>query len=219
MRLWHRVPSIAVGIAMLLIGSTAGAEEDWEHIETTDGVWVYERETDDGMEFRGVTEVDLHIGELLAVHSDPAQRPHWVGRYGDHESIEHDASSEVYWLKIDMPFGVTDRDFVVQSNYSFDEDSRVVEAVLESTEDDRKPEQDCCVRAETRTEYRFQAEPGEETTTIEVVVQTDPKGNIPDRIVESTQREWPVDTLTALIERTSAVDVEPDSRVADWHDP
>lgn len=210
---------LAVGACLLVltVASTASAD-DWEHIDTTDGVWVYEKEAGDDVMFRGVTEADVSIGELFAVYRNPEHRPYWVDNYENHETFERDESSEIYWMHLDMPFGVSDRDYVLEANYEFNEGNWTIEAVTESIEDDRKPEDDCCTRAETRTEYTFQAQPGEETTTIEVVVEVDLKGRVPSRVVDSATEEWPVETLNGLIDRTKQADVEPDSRVDDWHD-
>lgn len=206
-----------VVFALIVTVSSTAVADDWEHIQTEDGVFVYERDVGDQVAFRGVTEVDVHIGRIISVFVDPSQRPHWVDRYANHETLEQTATSERYWLMFDMPFGVSDRDYVLQSNYTFMDQHRTFRAVTESVEDGRKPEDDCCVRAETTTEYTFQAEPGQQTTTVQVEVQTDLKGSMPDSIVNRVQRDWPVTTLNNLIERARQSGIEPDDRAADWH--
>ena len=207
--------SAAIVSMMVLVVATVAFADGWEHIDTTDGVWVYEKDAGDDVMFRGTLRADVGIGELLTVHSDPSHRGHWVFSYADHETLEQGANSETYWLKLDMPFGVTNRDYVLESNYQFNESNRTVTSVIESVEHDGKPEQDCCVRAQTRTEYTFQAA-DEDTTVIEVVVQTDLKGRVPSRVVNNAQRDWPVETLTNLVERASGSGIEADSRVDGW---
>ncbi len=207
--------SAAIVSLMVMLMATSAFAGDWEHIDTTDGVWVYKKDAGDDVMFRGTMRANVGIGELLTVHSDPSHRPHWVSSYADHETLERGANSETYWLKLDMPFGVTNRDYVLESNYQFNESNRTVTSVIETVEHDAKPEQDCCVRARTRTEYTFQAA-DEDTTVIEVVVQTDLKGRVPSRVVNSAQRDWPVETLTSLVERASGSGIEADSRVDGW---
>lgn len=192
--------------------------DDWEHVHTSEDVRVYERDSGDDVAFRGVMEADVSIGEVVAVYIDPDQRRFWVSNYGNHTTFDSDEDSELYWLRLDMPFGVSDRDYLLRSDYRFNEDDRTVDAIARSVESDAVPERDCCVRAETRTEYTFEAIEGSERTRIEVVVESDLKGRVPDRIVESAQRDWPVDTLTALVDRASRSSVEPDSRVEGWHE-
>ncbi len=199
----------------VLFGSSTALAGGWDRIGETDGVTVYKKDGDDVM-FRGVMEADVHIGNVIAVFVNPNQRPHYVDNYADHETFERDATSELYWLKLDMPFGVSDRDFLLRSNHDFQAGSRTFKSVTESVTDSRKPEDDCCVRADTRTEYTFEAQQGSETTKIEVVVQTDLKGRVPGRVVESAQEEWPVETLNAIVRQAS--NASPDSRAADWHE-
>ncbi len=204
-------------VLICIAGTSTAVASDWERVDQTDGVTVYERDAGDDVAFRGTMEADIHIGELIATFVNPDQRPHWVDNYGDHETIEQSASSELYWLQLDMPFGVSDRDYVLRAQYNFDEANRTFTATTQSVEDRRKPEDDCCVRAESNIEYVFRAEPGEQTTHIEVDVQSDLKGRVPSRIVNSAQREWPVATLNALVDRTRSSGVDADSRAADWH--
>lgn len=208
---------LLIVVAVILGSTTAVWAESWEHIHTSEGVDVYEKDAGDDVMFRGVKEANVTIDKLVAAYVDPNQRPHWVNNYADHETFERDEASELYWLQLDMPFGVSDRDYLLHADYQFDEARRTFEATTRSVEDDRKPEDDCCVRAETRTEYTFEAIPGEEKTRVEVIVQTDLKGRVPGRIVERAQRDWPVGTLNQLVERAAADDIDPDSRAEGWH--
>lgn len=204
--------------SLVVAASSTAFAGDWEHIKTENGVFVYEKDVGDDVAFRGVTEVDVHIGDIISVFVDPDQRPHWVDRYDEHETFEQSADHEVYWLKFDMPFGVSDRDYVLRSDYEFHDNRRTFIARTRSVEDGRKGEDDCCVRAETSTKYTFQAKPGEQKTTVQVEVQTDFKGRMPRRVVKSAQEDWPVVTLSNLIDRARGVGGDPDRRVADWHE-
>ena len=204
-----------ITVVVVVAASATAVASDWERIDETDGVTVYQQDAGDDVKFRGVMDADVHIGQIIAAFVNPNERPHWVDNYGDHETFERDATSELYWLRLDMPFGVTDRDYLLRSAYDFQEGNRTFNAVTQSVEDERKPEDDCCVRAETRTEYNFVASEGSESTSLEVIVQTNLKGRVPGRVVRSAQREWPVTTLTSLVERARNADV--DSRAEDWH--
>lgn len=213
-----RMGVFVVAVLMMTLGSSMAIAGDWEHVATEDGVWIYEREVGDDVAFRGVIEVDMHIGKIVSVLVDPDQRPHWVNRYADHETLEHTGNTEVYWIQFDMPFGVTDRDYVLRAEGQTHESNRTFIQTTTSVEHERKPEQDCCVRAETETRYVLQATPGEEKTTVSVEVQTDFKGRVPGRVVNQAQRDWPVATLTGLVERARASGIEVDPRVRDWHE-
>lgn len=220
----HRCTALFVVLVLILTGSTAGGEQPWEHVEHTDGVDVYQRDAQQfgAVAFRGVIELDIPIGEVIPVFIDPDERPNWVYRHAEEEMLERDevrelAWSERSWVRVDMPFPATDRDYIFHTEYEFHPDDRSVTADLRTVDDVRMPPQDCCVRAESITHYTVEALP-EERTRIEVASETDLGGQLPDWITRRAEREWPVETLTALAERIRRLDVEPDDRVEGWHD-
>lgn len=216
----NQIVVLAVGLAVSLFALSPAVAGDWEHVGETDGVDVHSKEVADSdlFAFKGETTANMHIGKLLTVYTNPNQRPHWVHDYGDSETFDITRTSERYWIKFDLSWPATDRDFVFQADYDFDEDNRTFTARIRSVEDERKPEDDCCVRATGETTYTFQAIPGQEMTRVTVESQTDPGGRLPSRLVRRTQRDWPVVTLTNLIERASADSIDVDPRVSDWHD-
>ncbi len=214
----------ALFAAALMAPFVLHAGELWEHVMSSEGVDVYQRDAEEigAIAFRGEMVADVHIGQLITIFIDPDERPHWVYRYGEDEMLHRDetremAWSESYWVRVDMPFPTTDRDYVFHTEYEFDEDERVVYATIESVEDERMPERDCCVRAQSVTHYTVEPVIGEEKTRITVEVETDLGGALPDWITRRAEREWPVETLTNLVDRAQAEGVEIDERVSDWH--
>ena len=209
---------IIMGVSFVSLSSAVAS--DWEHVGETDGVDVHSKELPDSdlFAFRGEMTADVPIGKIITVYTNPNQRPHWVHDFGDSETLDITRTSERYWIKFDLSWPATDRDFVFQADYDFDADNRKFTARIRSVEDERKPDDDCCVRAEGETTYTFEAIPGQEMTRIVVESQTDPKGRLPGRLVRRTQRDWPVVTLTNLVERASASGIDVDPRVSDWHD-
>jgi hypothetical protein len=217
--------AIALLALVLAVPAILYADQDWEFVMSSEGVDVYQRDAEEigGIAFRGEMEADVHIGELLTVFIDPDERPHWVYRYGEDEMLHRDEDrdlkwSESYWVRVDMPFPTTDRDYVFYTEYEIDEEEKVVYALIESVEDEAAPERDCCVRARSRTNYTVEPVVGEEKTRITVEVETDLGGSLPGWITRRAEREWPVETLTALVERAQADGVEVDQRVSDWHE-
>ena len=210
---------LAIALCLAIMGASAVAvASDWEEVGTTSGVTVHTKDVpdSDASSFRGERTANVHIGDLIAVLTNPDQRPNWVSDYGGHETLERSDTHEIYWLRIDLSWPATDRDFVFRADYSFDEENRVFTAELESVQDSRKGEDDCCVRGTGTTTYTFTAIPGQDMTRVEVESTIDPQGRLPSRIVRRTQREWPVNTLNALVNQASG-DVQTDSRVQDWH--
>jgi hypothetical protein len=201
----------------------AHADGGWEYIGTTDGVRV-SRKTEPGSDqfsFRGETVAPIAIGKLLAVFLDRNQRKYWVDRYDDSKTLERPGPlSEIYWIKFALPFPVSNRDYVLRADGTMDAEHHVFLANIHSVNDPRKPKDDCCVRATAnRTFYRFEAIKGvPEKTKIVVEVSTDPKGMLPDWLVNIIQKKWPVKTLGGLIERTRKANPAPLPDFATWHE-
>ncbi len=221
-------PSALIAASMILLFSplVAAQEDDqWRHVLRSDGVDVFERDAQwlGETAFAGVTEIDLPIGEVIPVFIDPQERLHWVYRIGEQEMLEAEEANQAWtersWVRVDMPFPATDRDYVFHTEYEIDPDERQVTATLHSVEDPRMPEQDCCVRAESITRYVVEAIPGQERTRVRVAVETDLKGWLPADITEQAERDWPVETLTGLTQRTAESTLPPDERFEDWHAP
>lgn len=205
-------------VSFLFAGISTAYAGGWEDLGVEDGVQVHFKEVGDDFSARGEMVADVHIGKIITVFTNPNERPYWVGNYVDHETLDITRTSERYWLKLDPSRLVSSRDYVIQANYTFDADNRVFKSEAESVEDERKPDQECCVRAVTETSYTIEALPGSERTRISVEVSTDPKGRIPSGRVRSAVQDWPVETLNRLARRSSIDAMPIDSRVEDWHE-
>ena len=218
------LPGALLLLCSMLLPATVFAD-NWSHIEQSDGVDVYERTSryhgDNAL--RGVIEVDMPIDKVVSVFVDADERLNWVYRVAEQEVLgvdddQQEAWEERYWTRVDMPFPVSDRDYVLHAAYQFHRDQRKVTAILRSTTDPRMPEQDCCVRAESVTRYTIEALPGEERTRIEVIIETDLNGSVPRRLIDRAGPDWPAGTLSGLVERAKANGIAGDERVANWHD-
>jgi hypothetical protein len=212
--------------ALLLVSLTstlawASSKGKWENIGTSDNVKVSRMQVEGNsvFAFRGETVADVHIAKLVAVFVDPNERKHWVDRYDTHKTLERNERTEIYWIKFKLPFPVSNRDYVLHTEAKLDPDKRIFTANIKSIVDSRKPEDSCCVRAETfNTFYRFEAIPGEAKTRMMVEVHTDPKGLLPTWLVNRIQKDWPSKTLSNLIKHTQASKKTPRAELANWHD-
>ena len=216
---------VLTGVVVLLLvllfptAAFAGSGK-WEYLGTEDGVRVSRMAVDgsDVLAFRSEMVADIAIGQLIAVFVDPNERKHWVDRYADHKVLDRTERSERYWIKFGLPFPVSDRDYVLQSDIEVDDAKRVFITRIKSVEDRRAPVNDCCVRATVhKTYYRFEPVPGSNKTRLIVEVHTDPKGLIPNWLVNRIQRDWPSTTLSGLVKRASRSGIKPHPHFANWH--
>ncbi|RDV37276.1 hypothetical protein DV096_14955 [Bradymonadaceae bacterium TMQ3] len=216
-------PTVLTILLMLAFSAPATAQQggNWEALGDSDGVAISRMQVEGSsvFAFRGEIVADVHIGKILTVFADGDQRRHWVDRYDEHGTLDRGELSERYWIRFGLPFPIKDRDYVLQTNGRLNQDDQVFIATIESVDDARRPENDCCVRAMTySTYYRFEALEGERTRMI-VEVHTDPKGLLPNWLVNRIQRDWPSKTLGGLIRQAKKGDQPLYGPVADWHTP
>lgn len=206
-----------VGVSSPALGKSG----KWEEIGTKDNVKVSRMQVtgSEVFAFRGEIVADVHIGKIMRVFIDSKQRKHWVDRYADHKTLERTDRMEKYWIKFGLPFPVSDRDYVLQTDVEIDEINKIITANVRSIEDPRMPENSCCVRAQAySTYYRFEAIPGEEKTRMIVEVHTDPKGMLPNWLINRIQKDWPSKTLGGLLKQSKRKEQTPLPKMANWHD-
>ena len=213
---------LALSAAWVLLPTVARADEGaWENVGVFDGVKVAKKQVpgSDLFAFKGEITTNLHIGKVIATFLDRDQRKHWVDRFADQKMLEKPSPMvEIYWIHFALPFPISDRDYVLRAEAQPDATNHVFTARIKSVVDGRKGPDDCCVRAEAKnTFYRFEALPGERTKLM-VEVHTDPKGSLPDWLINMIQKKWPSKTLSGLIGRAKAQNqIQPGFET--WHDP
>lgn len=117
-------------------------------------------------------------------------------------------------MRMDMPTVlVSDRDYVVHSEYRFDADRRKLTATVQSVDDLRKPQQSCCVRARSLIQYEIQELPDGKGTRIRVAIETDLAGRVPSRLVRRAAPDWPAYTLRNLVDHAGSEQVTVDAPI------
>lgn len=211
---------IAVALFLVSLAPAAVAAQEWESVGDIDGVKVWKKEVEGSslMAFRGVVTANVEIGQIMAVFSDPARRKDWVAKYADDKNLEVGPGFQEYWIHFNTPFPVSDRDYVLRSDGVSDTEKRIFTCNIKSVNRKDAPKNDCCVRANLHgTYYRFEALPGPTPRTrLTVEVHTDPKGMLPNWLVNMIQKKWPSETLNSLV-RESKKGKKSHPDFADWH--
>lgn len=200
--------SISLSIMSCLILAFVLSPQDasakgWEKVGTYSGVKV-SRKTVEGsplFAFRGVIEKEIPLDILMSTFIDPKQRKYWVDRYKKHVTIKKTELSETYWIHFKLPPLISDRDYVLKSDAKINKKKGVIQVWIKSVKDPKFPP-DCCVRANVKkTYYRFTAL-SRTKTRLEVEVHTDPKGLLPNWLINLIQKKWPSKTLSGLIKQS-----------------
>ncbi len=208
---------VAVAMSCGLLPAMEAQAAGWEDEGDNDGVRVYSKEVEgsDVLAFKGVIVTDVHIGKLMSAFLDENQRSKWVDLYGAHKTLIKTDDSQTYWIHFKLPFPATDRDYVLKSDATFQEDKKIILVKIKSVTHPSAPENDCCVRAKAfGTYYKFEALDGGKTR-ITVEVHTDPMGLLPDVLINLIQEDWPSKTLNGLIKQARTQSTHPD--FVAWH--
>ena len=220
--------ALTLGLAAicLVLGAPAearGADGKWELVSNSDGVRVTRKQIPGSnmLAFRGVMTANVHISKVVSVFVDPTTRRHWVDRWdADRELAVPTPMERIYWIRFDLPFPVSDRDYVLHAKATRFVKRRVFTAKIRSVQHKRAPQRSGAVRGVVEsTYYKFEALPGGERTKLTVEVHTDPRGMLPAWLVNIIQKKWPYKTLRGLVRVSKGAGVKPHTDYLDWHTP
>ncbi len=213
--------NISLLVVFFFANEVFAADAQWETLSVEDGFTTQRKVVpgSDMFAFRGEMVTDISIAELMTVFLDTERRKDWVDKFQSSNDLSIDGEFEkTYYIRFDLPFPITDRDYVLNAVGKIDEANRVVTTLIKSVDHDKKPADDCCVRANALgTFYRFAQLPNGKTK-LEVEVHTDPKGSLPSWLVNVIQKSWPRKTLQALV-REARKDVPKHTTFANWDAP
>tara|TARA_B100000214_G_scaffold301192_1_gene231543 strand:+ start:730 stop:1464 length:735 start_codon:yes stop_codon:yes gene_type:complete len=203
---WASVISgLICALLVFAVAASARAElptetdEQWTLRKEADHIRVYTIEQPDSSfkAFKAVAVLDAPIENLMAVMANPGSCVEWVHNcsesyaFGDGEFHDRFAYSVN-----DMPWPVTDRDYVLRIRTRGDRASGEIVMDLNAMPDQRA-ESSSRVRVDrSDTLYRFTPE-GEKTRMV-WVQHTDPNGSLPGWLVNSLLVDIPVRSMEEL---------------------
>ena len=183
------------GILTAPLRALAGS---WEEISNSHGIRVLRKEMPGTplYAFRGTAMVDAPMEKVMWVLADEQHRKEWVDRLEKSIVLEsHGPYDSVLYQHFKAPAIVSDRDFVYRARaHSLANGTAVLK--IASVKHPKAPPT-VGVRAELK-ETSYILKPHGEKTLVEVNIQTDPKGALPNWLVNMITKTWPRNTLTAL---------------------
>lgn len=172
---------------------------DWSLSKTTDDIRVYTIKQPDSnfRAFKATALLDAPIENLMAVMIDPASCVAWVHgcteSYGFGEGAFHDRYA---YSVNDMPWPVTDRDYVLHISTEGSQASGEVVMHLNAVPSHREEFDDYIRVDRSDTLYRFV--PEGEQTRMTWIQHTDPNGALPGWLVNSLLVDIPIKSLQSL---------------------
>lgn len=191
---------LALGLMSPFAGAGTSANR-WELVGDSDGIKVYRMEIPGSplVAFKGVKIMPVPIAKVAQVILDENtdKKKEWIDMIMDFKIIERGQVESVTYSSYDLPWPLTDRDYVIHSKLKIDNEANQIVVELKSVEHPYAPPT-IGVRAElTRSLYKLVPKPNR-TTEVTVEIQTDPKGALPTWLVNLIQKGWPSNTLKKM---------------------
>lgn len=175
--------------------------QGWKLAKKGDGIEVFTRPVadSDNDEFLGITDVEAPVKVILEVFKDTASFPEWFGFCRDIELFRRDtATREIIYFVLATPWPVSDRDMVIDVEYSIDLENGKAVIFMNALKEDLVPRQDKYVRMTKLVGQSVLTRIDENTTHVTYTVNSDPAGYIPAAISNMLSKNQPYDTLKGL---------------------
>ena len=152
--------------------------------------------------YRGTTTMPISIERIAYVLDDTESKKEWVSRLKEETRLEENSSSyrSIAYQHYNLSWPVSDRDYVIESKWSVMKDKKLPTVILsiKSIVHDTVPEIEGRVRGQLyRLVYKLEKlESNQTRVTVEIMVN--PKGLLPNFMINLIQKDWPITTLRQL---------------------
>ena len=152
--------------------------------------------------YRGTTTMPISIERIAYVLDDTESKKEWVSRLKEETRLEENPSSyrSIAYQHYNLSWPVSDRDYVIESKWTVMKDMKLPTAILsiKSIIRDDVPEIEGRVRGQLdRLVYKLEKLKSNQTrVTVEIMVN--PKGLLPNFMINLIQKEWPITTYKTI---------------------
>ena len=192
--------------------TTSTLDKSWQQVSSDEGIVTHRKEIDGSplVAFRGETVIDVPIAKVANILMDTSRKLEWVHKIveardvrqiNEYERIEYNHTASGF-------FAVRDRDFVFHAKATIDRPKNQVHFTLKSVADSLAPETDCVRGSLNESRYVLTSIDGGKKTHIVVEIHADPKGSVPNWLVNIFQKAWPRRTLDNIKKQASKDDVK-----------
>ena len=152
--------------------------------------------------YRATTIMPMTIERIAYVLDDTESKTEWVSRLKQENRLEGNPFSyrSIAYQHYNLSWPVSDRDYVIESKWSVMKDKKLPTVILsiKSIVRDSVPEIEGRVRGQLyRLVYKLEKlESNQTRVTVEIMVN--PKGLLPNFMINLIQKDWPITTLRQL---------------------
>ena len=184
----------------------------WEHLYSKRKLDFYSKEVKGSgiLAFSAKGTIKISLLEMLAIVRNVEGTKRWDKNSSVKKTIRDisDIEADTYSVS-KMPWPVTNRDLVLNNKLRLDLENNFMIVDSYSIKNKDYPKHDDRVRAKMRI-ARFKIRPASKGRTyIEMYIHIDPKGSIPNWMVNFVQKDLPYDYLRSLEKFSKTVDEKP----------
>ncbi len=208
----------------LAYGSPARTTTDlshvtWQKLNEDDGIHLYQWSDPDSelFAFKAEGVVDAPVAKVASVLIDISRRKEWVHNLSEAHIVRwltpHD---RVEYVKVETPFVIKNRDFVIQGHAEFDKVKRAMHFDFHSIVDPATPETDAIRGVIHDSSYILSETADKKGTFISHRMHVDPKGSVAKWIVNIFQKGFPRKTFEGIRRQVLKPDIADHAEVKKW---
>lgn len=198
-------------VSMLLYSPLAWSVE-WKLIDDSDGIQVYSSSVQgsDHVAFRGVKIMPVPIDRVgfVLLDTNVENKKLWIDLIRDYQILEKTPDFSISYSSFDLPWPVSNRDFIVETHYTIDPIKKELVMDLKSTTHPQAPPT-IGVRGEVKHSRYVLTVVDATHTRVELEIHSDPKGLLPSWLINLLQKSWPYNTLTMMEKQTYHPSTQP----------
>jgi len=195
---------IVLIIQIVTIQSVQASEKNkWRLIKNENEirVYIYESKSNDIVKAKARTIVNFPINTIKLIIDDISHRHEWVPYLKNSKALSiYKNNKRIEYSHFSAPWPASDRDFVYQIELISESNKQLVYK-MRSIESSLMPENNYRIRAELYESIYTLTALNKETTVVDLVFHADPKGWLPNWIINIIQRVLPYKILKNLKSR------------------
>jgi hypothetical protein len=206
-------------ILTLCTVTPALAGDGWVQYSEKDDVTSYSKalEGSNLLSTRGVATIQVPLCQAMGMYLDTKRAPNWVNLMVRLDATPIAGSADVLERHVyDMPWPVSDREFVFKRTTVWEDASKTVTVTYHSVEDAKYPHTEELVRGIDHGSFWKFTVVDATHTRVEAVAMVDPQGALPSWLFNSVQRAWPRDSIHGLVAEVAKGHVTPRPECAGW---
>lgn len=190
-------------LMLFSFSSLTNAQDDWVLKSNRDGIKVYTKNLDNSpfKAIRTICTIDASLSRLTAVLLDINSTADWVYGTKSCTLLKQVSSSELfYYSEIEIPWPVSNRDFIVKLKVTQDPQTKIV-TVDGDNMPNMLPENKNIVRIQKSFSRWLITPVSSNKVQVEYILQVDPGGSVPAWLINLFATNGPFESFKKLREQ------------------